>query len=218
MSQQCWQGYHKALALGVGVPVILLLCFVYPGSVLVFMLRHHGGSLYTAEYSFLFSMYKPTVAWWEVVVIVQMSVLVAITVFSVRLGTYFGCVVLMVAYFVVLSLLISIRPYACKAVGAVATRGAQCVFITSMATLLFMPAGTISGQAGAYEQYGIAVGVVVLCLNVAFVLSVVWQVSRLVRWKVLAGKVKDAFTKCFGVRQPGVPGAPARLHKGADNA
>jgi hypothetical protein len=88
MSQQCWQGYHKSLALGAGIPLVLLLCIVWPGSVLVFLLRHRGGSLYSSElshYSFLFSMYKQSAAWWEVVVIVQivvivqMSVLVAMT-------------------------------------------------------------------------------------------------------------------------------------------
>jgi hypothetical protein len=67
MSQQCWQGYHKALALGLGIPLVLLLCVIRPGSVLVFMLRHRDGSLYSRElrhYSFLFPMYKPSAAWW----------------------------------------------------------------------------------------------------------------------------------------------------------
>lgn len=64
--------------------------------------------------------------------------------------------------------------------GTVATRAALCVFITSFPILLFLPAGTFSGQSGLYEQYAVAVGVVVMCINIAFVLSVAWQVVRMV--------------------------------------
>ena len=125
MSQQCWQGYHKALALGAGIPLVLLLCVVWPGSVLVFILRRRDGSLYSSElrhYSFLFSMYKPSAAWWEIVVIVQLSVLVAINVFAVRLGAYFGCLMLVAAFFVVFVLLGWRKPYDSTVTGTVATR------------------------------------------------------------------------------------------------
>jgi hypothetical protein len=208
MSQQCWQGYHKALALGAGIPLVLLLCVLWPGSVLVFMLRHRGGSLYSSElshYSFLFSMYKPSAAWWEVVVIVQTALLVAINVFAVRLGTYFGCVMLLTAYFLVFALLVWVRPYNSRATGAVATRGALCVCLTSLSTLLFMPAGTINSQVGAYERYALAVGVVVVLVNIAFVVSVVWQVAREVRWRDLSGrlgKVKGSVGRFVGVHMP----------------
>lgn len=156
-------------------------------------------------------MFKQSAAWWEVVVIVQMSVLVAIAVFAVRLGTYFGCVMLLAAFFLVLWLLVWLRPYQRRVTGAVANRGALCVLLTSFSTLLFMPAGTISSQAGAYERYAVALGAVVLLINIAFVGSVAWQVARVVKWRALAGKVKGAFGKLVGVRMPVAPtaGMPA---------
>ena len=223
MSQQCWQGYHKALALGAGVPLVLLLCVVWPGSILVFMLRQRDGSLYSSElrhYSFLFSMYKPSAAWWEIVVIVQLSVLVAVSVFAVRLGAYFGCLMLVAAFCVVLWLLVRVGPYKCNVTGTVATWGAMCVIITTFSTLPFLPAGTISGQGSAYEQYAVAVGVVVLCINLAFVVSVVWQVTRVVRWKALGGKINAMFGKLVSVCKRAAPaaGLPAALFKDADMA
>lgn len=217
MSQQCWQGYHKALALGAGIPFILLLCVVWPGSVLVFMLRRRDGSLYSRElrhYSFLFDMYKPSAAWWEVVIIMELSVLVAIAVFAVKLGTYLGCVTLLAAFILVAWLLVWIRPYKSAATGTVASRGALCVLLTSFSTLLFMPVGTLVGRTHAYEQYAVAVGVVVICINIAFVVSVIWKVVRVVEWKALGAKVKGIGDRVFGVHSQALPSASAPRRAG----
>ena len=201
MSQQCWQGYHRRLALGAGVPLVLLLCVVLPMSVLVCLIRCRT-RLYSASlrhYSFLYSMYTPSAFWWEVVVILKLSVLVAIAVFAVRLGTYYGCVVLTAAYFVVLGLLVWRHPYSDPIAGVIATRGALCVLLTSFSTLLFMPPGTITIQSAAYELYADAVGAVVLVANVAFVLSVVWHAVPMIRisllWKRVVQKVAAVFGK-----------------------
>lgn len=72
-------------------------------------------------------------------------------------------------------------------------------------------AGTISSQADAYERYAVAVGAVVLLINIAFVVSDAWQVARVVKWRALGGKVKGAFGKLVGVRMPVAPtaGMPA---------
>jgi hypothetical protein len=201
MSQQCWEGYHKVLALAAGVPLILLLCVVWPGSVLLFLLRHKGSDLYASEmrhYAFLFESYKPSKAWWEVVIVAQLSLLVAISVFSVRLGTYFGCVMLQAAYLMVFALLSWLRPYESSVTGAVAIRGAFCVLLTSFSTQLFMPVGTISGTVGVYEQYAVAVGAVVMCVNAAFVMSVIWQMVRVVNWRGLGSKLKKAIVIVYG--------------------
>lgn len=135
--------------------------------------------------------------------IVQLSLLVAISVFGVNLGAYFGCVTLVAGYFLVLLLLSWLKPYNSKIAGAVATRGALCVFFTSFSSLLFLPAGTISGQADAYEQYAVAVGEVVLCMNFAHVVSVAWQVCRVVAWKDVGGKMKGAIGRLVGVHRVG---------------
>jgi hypothetical protein len=223
MSQQCWLGYHNSLALGAGIPLILLLCVLWPGSVLLFVLRHRGGSLYSSEvrqYSFLFSLYKPSTAWWEVVVSVQTSLLVAINVLAVGLGTYFGCVMLLAAYFLVYLFIWWLSPYADAVTGSVATRGVLCVVFTSFSALLFMPAGTISGQEGAYELYAVAVGVVVLCINCTFVLWVAWKLVSVLAWRALRDKLKlkGSIGRIAGVpkRPTPVAGVPGRADKAVD--
>jgi hypothetical protein len=178
--------------------------------VLVFMLRHRDGSLYSNElrhYSFLYAMYRPAAAWWEVVVnhndnSVQLALLVAISVFAVNLGTYFGCVVLTAPFFLMFLLLGWLRPYESRITCAVAIRGVLCVFLTNFSTLLFMPAGSVSGQVesgGAYEHYAVAAGVVVLCINVAYLVWVGWHVVRVVGWKRMGHKLKSVAGKVMRV-------------------
>lgn len=199
MSQHCWQGYHKGLSLGAGLPLLFTLCVLLPCSVLAFVLRNRS-TLYTdalRHYFFLYSMYKPAAAYWEAIVIVQLSVLVAISVFGVSLGTYYSCMVLAAALWVVLLVVAQVRPYASKAVATAAVRSAACVFFTSFAALAFMPAGTIIGQAEAYGQYAAGVGAAVLVVNVAFVLSVLWQAAQLTDWKDVAAKAHKILNKAW---------------------
>jgi hypothetical protein len=61
---------------------------------------------------------------------------------------------------------------------------------------------------------------VVLCINLAFVVSVVWQVARVVRWKALGGKITAMFGKLVSVCKHAAPaaGLPAALFKDADMA
>ena len=96
----------------------------------------------------------------------------------------------------------------------------MCVLITSFSTLLFLPAGTISGQASVYEHYAVAVGAVVLCINLAFVVSVAWQLVKVVRWRALGGKIAAMIGKIVGVRKHAAPaaGLPVAFSKDADMA
>jgi hypothetical protein len=93
------------------------------------------------------------------------------------------------------------------------------VVFTSFSTLLFLPAGTVSRQQGAYELYAVAVGVVVLCINGAFVLSVGCQVVRLVEWKALGNKVKGFIKRVASVHKHAAPaaGVPGGADKAVDS-
>lgn len=45
----------------------------------------------------MYEMHKPSVFYWEAVIVVQLAVVVAIAVFSHSLGTYYGCLLLTAA-------------------------------------------------------------------------------------------------------------------------
>lgn len=41
-SQTCFAGYHRALALALGVPLVVLLCMVLPAFTVLFLLANRG--------------------------------------------------------------------------------------------------------------------------------------------------------------------------------
>lgn len=187
MSQQCWQGYHVALVLAAGIPLVALLCIVLPCAMLLLLISNRtalqAGQL--RHYAFLCDMYRPGAVYWEAVVVLQIAALVANAVFGVSLGTYYGCFVLTAALAIVTVLMAWVRPYRYRVSQVAALRGTACAFFTSFAALYFMPVGTFANQANAPEALGLALGVAVLVANVAFVLSVLWEVLHMFEWKRL---------------------------------
>jgi hypothetical protein len=184
MSHQCWQGYHRVLALAAGVPLVTMLCAVLPLAMLILLVRNRGAlqNVELRHYAFLFDMYRPGAYYWEVVAVLQIAVMVAIAVFGYSLGTYFGCFVLTAALAVVTSLTVWMRPYVNHVAQSTAARGAACSFFTSYASFCFLPQGTITNQTDVLGVVRLAVGALVLFMNVVFVLSFSWVILSLVDW------------------------------------
>lgn len=198
MSQQCWQGYHWVLSLLVGVPLVLLLCVAVPLAMLVFLIKHRK-ALYSdafRHFSFMFRMYKPSVFFWDVVILFQTMVLVAISVFGFGLGSYYACLALTAALALSIVLQACLQPYATVVAGFTALRAATCVFFTSFAVLSFLPPGVPYGQAGANYVYAMVAGALVLGINVLFIASVAWQLIRRIDWEVLLHMMQRVVTGC----------------------
>jgi hypothetical protein len=191
MPQQCWQGYHRVLALAAGIPLVTMLCAVLPCVMLVLLVRNRGALQQVAlrHYAFLFDMYRPGAYYWEVVAVLQIAVMVAIAVFGYSLGTYFGCVVLTAALGVVTLLTIWMRPYRNHVAQLTAQRAAACAFFTSYAAFCFLPQGTLAHQADAQGGVRLAVGTLVLFVNVVFVLSFGWAILCMFDWRALRNKL-----------------------------
>jgi len=198
MSQQCWQGYHWVLGLPVGVPLVLLLCVAVPLAKLVFLVKHRK-TLYSdafRHFSFMFRMYKPSVFFWDVVVLFQTMLLVAISIFGFGLGTYYPCLALTAALALSIVLQACLQPYATVVAGSTALRGATCVFFTSFAALSFLPPGVPYGQAGTNYVYAMVAGGIVLFINVLFIASVAWQLIRLIEWGKLLQVMRRVVAVC----------------------
>jgi hypothetical protein len=96
MSQLCYKtgGYHMAWAIGLGAPIVLLLCLGLPISVFVFMWfsRKQGRlnhTVFNTHYGFMYRLWRPEVCWWEAVVVVQTIGLVIVATFGFSMGPYF---------------------------------------------------------------------------------------------------------------------------------
>jgi hypothetical protein len=83
-----------AWAIGLGAPIVLLLCLGLPISVFVFMWfsRKQGRlnhTVFNTHYGFMYRLWRPEVCWWEAVVVVQTIGLVIVATFGFSMGPYF---------------------------------------------------------------------------------------------------------------------------------
>lgn len=74
--QQCFKGYHKGWAFGLGVPLLLLLCVVVPFGIVGYLWRCRrknvlGDAYYSQHYGFLYESYTRRCCFWEGVVAMQ---------------------------------------------------------------------------------------------------------------------------------------------------
>jgi hypothetical protein len=198
MSQHCWQGYHSVLAFVAGLPMVVLLCAVLPSCMVMFLARNRN-VLYTAAlrpYAFMYEMYKPSVFYWEAVIVVQLAVVVAIAVFSHSLGTYYGCILLTAALALSAVLTAWVRPHASTVARHNAVRGSACVFFTKFSALSFLPSGIVSAQIGA--GYAVAERVIA-CINLGYVASVMWHILHALDWQWVQRMATSVATKLRAV-------------------
>jgi hypothetical protein len=101
--QLCFVGWHRSLAIGLGIPLLLFVCFV-PGFILYKTLPNRAkltDPVWLQHYGFLVQDYKPGCRFWEAVVSAQTILLVAISVFSYTLGPFYQAVLMNVAVAVI---------------------------------------------------------------------------------------------------------------------
>jgi hypothetical protein len=189
--QLCFAGWHRRLAIGLGIPLLLFVSFV-PGFILYKTLPNRarlGDPVWLQHYGFLVQDYKPGCRYWEVVVSAQTILLVALSVFSYTLGPFYQAVLMNVAVAVILLLLAVVRPLAHKDTQRVALFSMGCLFLTSYSALAFVQmAGKLSdsalsltsAEAGAIPTF---MGVIVVVANCVFLAWVLWKLVRSVEWK-----------------------------------
>jgi hypothetical protein len=110
--QLCFVSWHRSLAIGLGIPLLLFVCFV-PCFILYRTLPNRamlGNALWLQHYGFLVQEYKPSCRFWEAVVAAQTLLLVAISVFSYTLSPFYQAVLMNVAVAVIWLLLAVVRP------------------------------------------------------------------------------------------------------------
>lgn len=185
MGTQCYAGYHRRWALGLGIPLLVLFCCVLPGGLFAFMQiskRHAklGQTSFRQQFGFLYRTWREPVCWWEAVVVLQTIVLVMIGTFGYALGPYYQSLVITAALAIIVVLLMSVKPHCCKAARVVSLRSVGVLMTTAFSALSFMPYRNISPAPG----YTMAMGVFVLVINVAFVLSTLLQLVRAIDWTV----------------------------------
>jgi hypothetical protein len=185
LNMQCWAGYHRVFTLGVGVPLLLLICLGLPACILYKMLsyRHDLANPHVIQhYGFLFRAYKSRFCWWECVIVLQTEGLVAVSVFGHSIGPMYQALFANAMLALMTIVLMMARPHAHAAAYRVMLHGMCCLVLTSYILLSFIPSSTY--KAG--PVYSIIAGCVLVLLNASYVASVLWQMHKQMNWGGLA--------------------------------
>ena len=176
IQQPCWQGWHLYWGLGLGVPLVLLLCFVVPVGMWCALYRTRWKRSITGHQSplmFLYHNYKPNRWYWEVVSTVQVALLVAISVFSFTLGAYFTTLLLSVSVVVFWALQLFFAPFASQELHMLSLLSLGCLYATtSIGLTLFHGMGVT-----APSTYANGIGIMGLVVNAVFVLGCIYRIA-----------------------------------------
>jgi hypothetical protein len=206
MGQQCYAGYHKVWALGLGIPLLGLFCVALPACVFTFLWhsRKHGKlqqTVFAQHYGFMYKLWREEVCWWEAVVVLQTIGLVMVATFGFALGPYYQGLVTHAVLGVVVMLLLWVRPFRCPAANTVAVQSACVLLLTASTALTFLPYNNI----GPGRVYGNTRGVLLLLLNVVFLVLTAWKLMRALDWSVARTVVQKLLNNAFGIKLPQAP-------------
>jgi hypothetical protein len=187
MTQQCFAGYHKGWALGLGLPSALLWCITVPVAMGVglFMCRSKSNTdSFREHFGFLYRCYRPERVWWEAVWAARTVVLTVITVFSAHMDRYYSVLSLLVVFWTSAVLQNVLQPYAFRSLHHLHIVSTSCLAATTVAALAMFGYDL---EESAAQKLRIMIAVVVLLVHVVFVGWCLWKLVPSVKgWCVAA--------------------------------
>jgi len=178
MQQKCWQGWHLRWSMAFGIPLTLLLVVGVPVA-LALTLHFYRKKLDTPSahryLGFVYLPYRRACSNWEAVQTVQTAALVAVAVFSVRIGPYFTLLLLTSMFVFLLALQLTARPHTARA-AHLAQVAALCVLATvTFIALSFFP--MVEFEARPSDLYREFMGAVLLIAVLAYFCAVLLAVG-----------------------------------------
>jgi hypothetical protein len=197
VSKVCFgKGWHRSMSLGLGVPLVLLLCVGLPGAILfitAFNRKRVTDPTFQQHWGFLTRAYTTRCCWWEAVIVCQTIALVAVSTFGINMGPFYQTVLMTAAIGIHLFLLTAADPFVHLQTGRSMRLAVQCLLLTSFVGLTLQQTSrcTTGSSSQPAAEYGIALGALLLVVNLGFVCYVLWQLAKQVDWQALPGKVKS---------------------------
>ena len=210
--QACFAGYHKAWALGLGLPSILLWCVAVPvamGLGLFLCRAKADEDSFREHFGFLYRNYRPERIWWEAVWAARTVVLTLISVFAFPMERYSSVLSLLVVFWASAALQNVFQPYAFPTLHRMHMVSTSCLAATTVGALAMF---AYDIQEGTALRLRIAIMVLVMLVNVGFVAWCLWNLVPAVKeWCVTAYKlavswvswVVDAVLACAGRSKAG---------------
>jgi hypothetical protein len=199
INQQCFAGYHKGWALGLGVPSVLLWCIAVPAAMGVglFLCRAKADTDSFREHcGFLYRSYRPERMWWEAVWAARTVVLTLISVFAIPMGRYFAVLSLLVVFLVSAVLQNVFKPYAFATLHHRHKLSTACLVVATLGALTML---AYDMQESTALKLRIAIAVIVMMVNVVFVAWCLWKLVPAVKgWCVAFMTKSGAPRRCCG--------------------
>eukprot|EP00198_Chlamydomonas_reinhardtii_P013441 XP_001702778.1 predicted protein [Chlamydomonas reinhardtii] len=179
----CYEGEHLALALGLGIPGLLIVGLGWPVLSALIQARKLPGMTNGIFKSFNelneinHADYRPNYLWWESAVLVRQLALSLVVVFMASgVSVYVQLLVLMLILVVNTAIQTMLRPYRCPNVGTLAL-ASMYILIATVYLMLYLPA---TGDAGRN-----AVGIILVVLNALTAAGCLWYITLAYWWGML---------------------------------
>jgi hypothetical protein len=187
VEQECFAGYHKGWALGLGLPSILLWCVAVPVAMGVGLYLCRGKSDeagFREHFGFLYRNYRPERIWWEAIWAARTVVLTLISVFAYPMERYFSVLSLLVVFWASAALQIIFQPYAFATLHRMHMISTSCLAATCLGALAMF---AYDIQESTALRLRITITVLAMVVNVAFVGWCLWNLVPSVKgWCVKA--------------------------------
>lgn len=178
IQQECYAGWHKAWALGLGLPSALVLCIGVPAALLLFLCCNKGKAAwprFQEHYGFLYRNYTDGMLWWEAVWAAQTVLLTAVSVFHFSLKAYYSLLLMGLVLIVSATLQQFARPYIHRRLHRLHLAATCCLFLNIWLALALF---TFESDVSALHTTHTAVGIIMVTINAAFV---TWCVVSIVQ-------------------------------------
>ncbi|KXZ43722.1 hypothetical protein GPECTOR_82g256 [Gonium pectorale] len=206
MEQECYSGRHLTFYVPIGIASVVLLCGIPPLASFVLLWRNRrdlDDPGVKQRYGFLYARYKRTYFWWESVLMLEELALVAVEVFGRALEVVSHQILLMLAAFIVLSLInMACAPARSRLIVLLEFLSMGVLSLTVTLSLYFV-VGDELGSASAT-----VVGLVILLINVLLLAGFLALLLRL-KWKqwgrsaTMAKKLKQRIRTWVGFSRAG---------------
>eukprot|EP00878_Enallax_costatus_P016665 GHUV01017485.1.p1 GENE.GHUV01017485.1~~GHUV01017485.1.p1 ORF type:complete len:696 (+),score=234.65 GHUV01017485.1:601-2688(+) len=235
LSEQCMGPEHRKWALGLGIPLVVLLYVCLPVAVGVLLFRYRyqlTNSWVQRHFGFLYVHYRPEYYLWEVVTILQTLFVVVSSVTANYIGVYNQALLLNAVLALIFTMLVLFKPNASREIQVLNYASVGVQLFTTYAALSFVSASDSAvaiaaargddGPVHGFELYKTIMGVIVLLANLAFIIGLIlvllstlpsafWQ-----GWKRTVRRHWHAFrvrcrTACWRRRAPAVAQVPSML-------
>ena len=180
IQQECFAGWHREWALGLGFPAVIILCLGVPICLWVFLWTKEQSITdagFREHYGFLYRNYTDRWVWWEAVWAAQTVLLTAVSVFHFIMQAYYALFAMCLVLLLSAGLQLLARPYAQNELHRLHLTSIWCLFFNAWLSIALFD-DAVDATEATLRPLHTTIGVVLVLMNSCFI---IWCLSKIVR-------------------------------------